>query len=105
MIDFSFAVYYALLGVGVGFLAGLVGVGGGGLTVPAFTMLFTAQGIANHEVVHMALGTSMAAMIFTTFSSMRTHYTKGNVNSSLTIKMTAGVILGTFRRHHHRSRD
>lgn len=96
MIDFSFAVYYALLGIGVGFLAGLVGVGGGGLTVPAFTMLFTAQGLADHEVVHMALGTSMAAMIFTTFSSMRTHYTKGNVNSVLAVKMTVGVMIGTF---------
>lgn len=96
MIDVSFAVYYALLGIAVGFLAGLVGVGGGGITVPAFTMLFTAQGIANHEVVHMALGTSMAAMIFTTFSSMRTHYTKGNVNSFLAVKMAAGVMLGTF---------
>lgn len=96
MIDLTFALYYALLGVGVGFIAGLVGVGGGGLAVPAFTLLFTAQGIADQEVVHMALGTSMAAMVFTTFSSMRAHYTKGHVDLSLATKMAAGVMVGTL---------
>ncbi|MCC4263899.1 sulfite exporter TauE/SafE family protein [Oceanimonas baumannii] len=96
MIDLTFAFYYVLLGVGVGFIAGLVGVGGGGLTVPAFTLLFTAQGLAGQEVVHMALGTSMAAMVFTTFSSMRAHYTQGHVNASLVTRMAAGAMVGTL---------
>ncbi|OOE78878.1 hypothetical protein BZG25_11225 [Salinivibrio sp. ML198] len=96
MIDVTFAIYYALLGIGVGFIAGLVGVGGGGLTVPAFTLLFAAQGIGDQHVVHMALGSSMAAMVFTTFSSMRAHYTKGHVNTSLAFNMALGVMAGTF---------
>lgn len=96
MIDLTFALYYALLGAGVGFIAGLVGVGGGGLNVPAFTLLFTAQGIADQEVVHLALGTSMAAMIVTTFSSMRAHQRKGHINRPLAIKMVIGVTAGTL---------
>lgn len=96
MIDLTFALYYAALGIVIGFIAGLVGVGGGGLAVPAFTIIFTAQGIANQEVVHMALGTSMAAMIFTTFSSMRAHYNKGHVNTILATKMASGVIVGSL---------
>lgn len=96
MFDPIFILYYAATGLVVGFLAGLVGVGGGGMTVPLFTMLFTAQGIANEEVMHLALGTSMACMVVTTFGSMRSHYGKGNVDLGMTFKMSLGVIIGTF---------
>lgn len=94
MIDPIFIPYYAITGLIVGFLAGLAGVGGGGMTVPIFTMLFAAQGIG--DVVHLALGTSMAAMVVTTFGSMRSHYRKGNVETGMAVKMTVGVIIGTF---------
>lgn len=96
MIEPIFILYYLITGVGVGFLAGLVGVGGGGLTVPLFTMLFLAQGINNDEVVHLALGTSMAGMVFTTFGSMRAHFKKGNVTPTIAIRMTCGILVGTF---------
>jgi uncharacterized membrane protein YfcA len=96
MIEPIFIFYYVATGLIVGFLAGLAGVGGGGMTVPIFTMLFTMQGIATEEVVHLALGTSMAGMVFTTFGSMRAHYKKNNVETGIAVKMTFGVIVGTF---------
>jgi uncharacterized membrane protein YfcA len=96
MIEPIFILYYVIVGLLVGFLAGLAGVGGGGMTVPIFTMLFTMQGVATEEVVHLALGTSMAGMVFTTFGSMRAHYRKGNVETGMVVKMTIGVFVGTF---------
>lgn len=96
MIEPIFIIYYLALGLGVGFLAGLVGVGGGGMTVPIFTMLFVMQGIVNEEVVHLALGTSMAGMVFTTFGSMRAHYKRNNVDTGIAVKMAFGVFVGTF---------
>ena len=96
MIEPIFILYYVVVGLVVGFLAGLAGVGGGGMTVPIFTMLFAWQGIATGEVVHLALGTSMAGMVFTTFGSMRAHYRKGNVETGMAVKMTIGVFVGTF---------
>jgi len=96
MIEPIIIFYYTAMGLAVGFLAGLAGVGGGGMTVPIFTMLFVMQGIANDEVVHLALGTSMAGMVFTTFGSMRAHYKKNNVETGMVFKMTFGVFAGTF---------
>lgn len=96
MIEPMFIAYYIVMGLAVGFLAGLVGVGGGGITVPILTMLFTMQGIASEEVVHLALGTSMAGMVFTTFGSMRAHYRNGNIETRLALKITFGVFVGTF---------
>jgi uncharacterized membrane protein YfcA len=96
MIEPIFIIYYLLLGLGVGFLAGLVGVGGGGLTVPIFTMLFLMQGQGSEQVIHLALGTSMAGMVFTTFGSMRAHSKNNNIESETAIKMTFGVFIGTF---------
>lgn len=96
MYEYYFIFYYIAAGLVVGFLAGLVGVGGGGMAVPIFTFLFTMQGIADTEVVHLALGTSMASMIITTLGSMRAHSKKGNVDPAMAIKISSGVVIGTF---------
>ncbi|MDO6525142.1 sulfite exporter TauE/SafE family protein [Motilimonas sp. 1_MG-2023] len=91
-----FIFYYIVAGLGVGFLAGLVGIGGGGMAVPIFAFLFSIQAVADAEVVHLALGTSMASMIITTLGSMRAHYKKKNVDSTMAIKMLGGILVGTF---------
>lgn len=96
VIEPTFIIYYMAMGLVVGFLAGLVGVGGGGMTVPIFTMLFLLQGMDPEEVVHLALGTSMAGMVFTTFGSMRAHYSQNNVETKMVIRMSLGVLIGTF---------
>ena len=96
MIEPIFIIYYVITGLGVGFLAGLAGVGGGGMTVPVFTMLLAMQGVASDDVVHLALGTSMAGMVFTTYGSLRAHYKHDNVETRVAINMTFGVVAGTF---------
>jgi uncharacterized membrane protein YfcA len=92
----QFLFLFAALGCVVGFAAGLLGIGGGGIAVPALTALFMAMGLPRGEVVHLALGTSMAAMIVTAFSSMRSHYRRGNVIVLVVRALAPGIIIGTF---------
>ncbi|NMG65482.1 TSUP family transporter [Azoarcus indigens] len=87
---------YPLLGAVVGFFAGLLGVGGGGITVPILTSLFVAQGFPHEQVVHLALGTSMAAIVMTSISSMRAHHGHGAVRWDVVRNITPAVLVGTF---------
>ena len=87
---------FVLLGTFAGFMAGLLGVGGGGIMVPLLTTIFLAQGLDVSNVVHLALGTSMATIVTTSFSSMRTHHANGGVIWPIVKRMAPGVIIGTF---------
>lgn len=87
---------YLFLGAFVGFFAGLLGVGGGGIMVPVLTTLFVVQGFSMDKVVHLALGTSMAAIVLTSVSSLRAHHAHGAVRWDIVKGITPGVLLGTF---------
>ena len=87
---------FLLLGSVVGFMAGLLGIGGGGIMVPVLTTIFLIQGIPVEQVVHLALGTSMASIIVTSFSSLRAHHFRGGVIWKVVKGMAPGIILGTF---------
>jgi uncharacterized membrane protein YfcA len=87
---------YPVLGAVVGFFAGLLGVGGGGIMVPMLTTLFLAQGFPLEQVVHMALGTSMAAIVLTSVSSLRAHHAHGAVRWDVVRQITPGILVGTF---------
>jgi uncharacterized membrane protein YfcA len=95
-VEWYLLVVFLILGGFVGFLAGLLGVGGGGVMVPVLTALFVAQGFPPEHVVHLALGTSMAAIVLTSFSSMRAHNARGAVLWPVVRKITPGILLGTF---------
>lgn len=96
MLDIQFLLSLLLLGSFVGIIAGLFGVGGGGVIVPVLTSLFVMKGVETSQVVHLALGTSMASIIFTSISSMRAHHAKAGVDWDIVRRMSLGVILGTF---------
>ncbi|MBV2265178.1 MAG: sulfite exporter TauE/SafE family protein [Thauera sp.] len=87
---------YPVLGAAVGFFAGLLGVGGGGIMVPMLTTFFLAQGFPQSQVVHMALGTSMAAIVLTSVSSLRAHHARGAVRWDVVRAITPGILVGTF---------
>ena len=93
---FEWIVAFLVLGLVVGFMAGLLGIGGGGIMVPVLTSIFLAQGVPVEQVVHMALGTSMASIVFTSFASMRAHHKKGAVMWNVVKYMAGGVVIGTF---------
>jgi uncharacterized membrane protein YfcA len=89
-------VAFILLGIVVGVMAGLLGIGGGAIMVPVLATIFIYQGIPKESVVHLALGTSMACIMLTSFSSMRSHHQNGAVNWSLVKQMAVGMVVGTF---------
>lgn len=87
---------YLALGAGVGMLAGLFGIGGGGVMVPVLTSLFTAQAFPPEHRLHVALGTSMAAIVPTAVSSLMAHHRRGAVLWPVVGGLAPGVVVGTF---------
>lgn len=86
------------LGVGViaGVLAGLFGIGGGLVIVPMLVIAFTWQGVSQEHMMHLALGTSMASIIFTSVSSFLAHNRRGAVQWEIVRRIVPGILLGTF---------
>ena len=86
-------------GIVAGFLAGLLGVGGGIIFVPVLTFVFgTIMHLDPSVAIMMATATSLVTMIPTTMSSCISHYKKGNLDTNLLkrwfIFLMTGVILG-----------
>lgn len=92
----SYWLLYGCTGLITGVLAGLMGVGGGLVIVPALTMIFTAQGFPHEYLAHTVLGTSLASIIFTSISSFRAHHKRGGVNWRIVRDITLGILVGTF---------
>ncbi len=87
---------YLACGAVVGILAGLLGVGGGLVIVPMLLAVFPYQGVAPEYIQQLALGTSMASIIFTSISSTRAHNARGAVEWSIFKQITPGILVGTF---------
>jgi uncharacterized membrane protein YfcA len=86
----------ALLGIGTGFLAGLLGIGGGMIMVPFITLMLSVRGVAPDLSVKMAIATSMATIIFTSLSSVRAHHKRGAVRWDIVKRLAPGVVAGSL---------
>jgi len=82
------------LGIASGFLAGLLGIGGGMLMVPFLTFILEQRGVAGGMAVKMAIATSMATIVFTSLSSVRAHHARGAVRWDLVRTMAPGIAGG-----------
>ncbi len=89
-------IIYLLLGAFAGLVAGLLGVGGGLIIVPVLVIIFTGQGMADHLIVHMAVGTSLATIVFTSISSVRAHHQHGAVLWPVFWQLTPGIVIGAW---------
>ena len=87
---------YGLLGGFVGILAGLLGVGGGLVIVPILIIAFNLQGVPHEITMHLALGTSLASIIFTSISSFMAHHKRGAVDWLTVKRIVLGILTGTF---------
>lgn len=87
---------YFATGAFVGFLAGLLGIGGGMTLVPVLAAMFVAQQLTPDHSVHLALGTGMASIMFTSSASVRTHHRLGGVDWALVRRMGPAMVTGTL---------
>lgn len=92
----EYYLFYALLGSVAGFVAGLLGVGGGLIIVPVLVFAFRAQGFPDSVLVHLAIGTSLASIIVTSISSMRAHHGHGAVQWNVFRRLTPGIVAGSL---------
>jgi uncharacterized membrane protein YfcA len=87
---------YMALGALAGFMAGLLGLGGGGILVPLLASIFTWQGMNVDDVVHLALGTALTCMVISASASTRAHAARGTVLWRVVGSMAPGIMLGAF---------
>jgi len=83
-----------LLGICIGFLAGLLGVGGGMLMVPFLTAILDQRGVEAGLAIKMAIATSMATILFTSISSVWAHHKRGAVRWKIVRNMAPGILIG-----------
>jgi uncharacterized membrane protein YfcA len=95
-VDIGFILLLLVMGCGGGFAAGLLGIGGGMVLVPFVTMIFTAWHFPPHIVVHMAIATALATIMFTSLSSVRAHHKHGAVLWPAVRQMAPGVLVGSW---------
>lgn len=86
---------YLVLGACAGVLAGLFGVGGGLIIVPVLVFSFTAHGFPVEVLTQMAVGTSLATIVFTSVNSILEHHRRGAVLWPVFLWMTVGIVVGS----------
>ena len=89
-------IIYLVMGLFVGIFAGLLGIGGGLILVTLMVYLFTLQGFPADRLLHLALGTSITSIVFTSISSLRAHHKHGAVRWDILRLATPGLVVGTL---------
>jgi uncharacterized membrane protein YfcA len=93
-IDPWLAAELVALGLCTGFLAGMLGVGGGMMQVPFLTFILAKKGVPDDTAIKMAIATSMATIMFTSLSSLRAHHRRGAVRWDLVRGIAPGIVAG-----------
>lgn len=90
----ALAVVLAVAGFAMGFIAGLFGIGGGGVLVPVLYEVFGVLGVEDAVRMHLSIGTSLAIIIPTSARSYLSHRESGNVDRSTVLAMALPVVVG-----------
>jgi uncharacterized membrane protein YfcA len=93
---FELVALYLGVGAVAGVLAGLLGIGGGLVIVPMLVFCLELQKLPQELIMHLALGTSMASIMFTSVSSFMAHHRRGAVDWTVVQRIVAGILVGTF---------
>ncbi len=83
-------------GICVGFVSGLLGIGGGGLLVPVLYEVFAFLDVADENRFHLAIGTSLAVMIPTTLRSYFAHRSGGTADGRFVQRLAVPVLIGVI---------
>ena len=89
-------IFFPLTGLVVGLGAGLFGIGGGFLIVAILSLVFTRAGVPYEVVMHLAIGSSLASIIFTSMSSLWAHHRHGAVLWPVLARLLPGIVMGTL---------
>ena len=95
LLDPTLVVELLILGLCTGFLAGLLGIGGGMLMVPFITFILTSKGFPTEHIVKMAVATSLATICFTSLSSVWAHHKRGAVLWPVALTLAPGILVGS----------
>jgi uncharacterized membrane protein YfcA len=94
--DIGLIIAFLILGAATGLAAGLLGGGGGMLLVPFITLLLVAKEFPKELIVHMAIATSLATIMFTSISSVRAHHKRGAVSWHIVKLLAPGIVIGSW---------
>ncbi|UCE32922.1 MAG: sulfite exporter TauE/SafE family protein, partial [Burkholderiales bacterium] len=94
--DLNTILLLLVLGLCTGFLAGLLGIGGGMIMVPFVSMLLVREGFAGDLVIKVAIATSLTTILFTSVSSVRAHHVRGSVLWGVTAMLAPGIVVGSM---------
>ena len=89
-------VWFVIAGAFAGVCAGLFGIGGGMIIVPALVWIFTAYHFPPEVVTHLAVGTSLATIIVTSISSLTAHHKRGGIRWEVWRSMALGLVIGSL---------
>ncbi|MGV8988392.1 MAG: sulfite exporter TauE/SafE family protein [Cypionkella sp.] len=89
-------VFLLVLGAATGVIAGLLGVGGGIVLVPAFFFLFGKLGFASDHLMQVCIGTSAATIVVTSIRSVFLHNKKGAVDWQVLKSWAPFIVLGSL---------
>lgn len=89
-------IFFPLTGLVVGLGAGLFGIGGGFLIVAILSLVFVRAGVPTEIIMHLAIGSSLASIIFTSMSSLWAHHRHGAVLWPVLVRLVPGIIMGTL---------
>lgn len=94
----NLSTFLALVATGIfaGILAGLLGVGGGIVIVPVLFFLFQSFGVSPESAMLVATATSLATIVPTSISSIRSHHHKGNVDFELLTRWALFIFIGVL---------
>jgi uncharacterized membrane protein YfcA len=94
--DLALIAAFVAIGATIGFLAGLFGLGGGMTMVPLLTFIFTHESFVAEHVVHVAVATATATILFTGIASTREHHRHGAIRWPIVAAMAPGMVAGSF---------
>lgn len=89
-------IYFAAIGCLAGVLAGLLGIGGGLVIVPLLALVLAPLGFPEEEVMRVAVATSLATIILTSFSSAYAHHRRGAVEWDVVWRLSLGLVMGAL---------
>ncbi len=94
--DWTLVPIFLAIGGVVGFIAGLLGIGGGMTMIPLLTLIFGYQHFPPEHILHIAVATSLATIVFTSISSVRAHHAHGAVVWPIFWKLGPGILAGSL---------